>query len=127
MVKVCIVGYGGIARTHKAGYKAELEEKGIGKFVAACDINPDRFGKKVNTNLGDDAPAEVIDFNTYTDIDEMLEKEQPDIVTITLPTYLHKDMAVYVLKKGYNVMCEKPMSLTYADCLEMLEAAKESG
>ena len=26
MIKVCILGYGGIARTHKAGYKTELEE-----------------------------------------------------------------------------------------------------
>jgi predicted dehydrogenase len=29
-----------------------------------------------------------------------------------------------MLRRGYHVMSEKPMSLTYADCCEMLEAAK---
>lgn len=126
MVKVCLVGYGGIARTHKAGYKQELEEKGIGKLVAVCDIDPKRFEAKVDINLSADDGSKL-DFNTYTDLDEMLEKEQPDIVTLTLPTFLHKEKAIYIMRKGYNVFSEKPMSLCYEDCLEMLEVAKETG
>lgn len=126
MLKICILGYGGIARTHKAGYKSELEDKGIGKLVAVCDIDAARFDAKIDINLSsDDGSAK--EFNTYTDLDEMLEKEQPDIVSITLPTFLHKEKAIYIMKKGFNVFCEKPMSLCYSDCLEMLAAAKECG
>ena len=126
MIKVCILGYGGIARTHKAGYKTELEDKGIGKLVAVCDIDPNRFEAKVDINLSTD-DSDKNDFNTYTDLDLMLETEQPDIVTLTLPTYLHKEEAIYIMKKGYNVFTEKPMSLNYEDCLEMLRVSKETG
>ncbi len=126
MVKVCILGYGGIARTHQAGYQTELFEKGLGSLVAVCDINPERFSAKVDINLSADAGAEQ-DFNKYTDLDEMLEKEQPDIVTLTLPTFLHKEKAIYIMKKGYNVFSEKPMSLSYEDCLEMLRVSEETG
>ncbi len=128
MVKVCILGYGGIARAHEGGYKSELSDKGIGKLTAVCDINPDKFSEKVEINISADASGETPEkVNTYTNLDEMLECEQPDIVSITLPTYLHKEKTIYVLKKGYNVFCEKPMALSYADCLEMLAAAEESG
>ena len=126
MVKVCILGYGGIARTHQAGYKSELLDKGLGKLVAVCDIDPKRFGAKIDINLSADTGA-AQDFNMYTDLDEMLEKEQPDIVTLTLPTYLHKEKAIYIMKKGYNVFTEKPMSLSYEDCLEMLAVSEETG
>ncbi|MBO7218030.1 MAG: hypothetical protein J6V50_04945, partial [Clostridia bacterium] len=73
MYKICIVGFGGIARTHKAGYKQEIEDKGLGKLVGVCDINPERFEAKVDINLSADAGA-VQEFNKYTDLDEMLEK-----------------------------------------------------
>lgn len=127
MLKICILGYGGIARAHKAGYTA-LKKKGKAKLVAVCDTDPARFEQAVKTNLDSgEAKAEPLPFNTYTDLDEMLEKEQPDIVTVCLPTFLHKEKTVYLLQKGYNVMCEKPMSLKYEDCLEMINAAKSAG
>ena len=123
MLKICILGYGGIARAHQNGYKTELEEKGIAKLVAACDICEEQFTKDMAINI-DSGESEKSELRGYTDLDEMLEKEKPDIVTVALPTYLHKEKTVYLLNKGYNVMCEKPMALTYEDCLEMLEASK---
>ena len=126
MLKICILGYGGIARAHQNGYKTELEEKGIAKLVAACDICEEQFTKDMAINI-DSGESEKSELRGYTDLDEMLEKEKPDIVTVALPTYLHKEKTVYLLNKGYNVMCEKPMALTYEDCLEMIEASKKSG
>lgn len=127
MIKVCLVGYGGIARAHKSGYRSEIEAKGLGEFCGAFEINPDRFERRVTTNLAEDTPKEVVDFRTYTDLDTMLETEKPDVVTVALPTYLHKDMTIKILKKGYNVLCEKPMALNSAECEEMIAAAKETG
>ena len=126
MLKICILGYGGIARAHQNGYKTELEEKGIAKLVGACDIREEQFAKDMAINI-DSGESEKSELRGYTDLDEMLEKEKPDIVTVALPTYLHKEKTVYLLNKGYNVMCEKPMALTYEDCLEMLAAAEKSG
>ena len=126
MLKAAIVGFGGIAKSHRMGY-AHLEEEGKVELVAACDINPEAFTRKIEINI-DAATEELAEhINFYTDIDEMLEKEDIDFIDICLPTFLHKEMSVYLLKKGYNVLCEKPMSLTYDECTEMIEAAKNSG
>lgn len=126
MLKICILGYGGIARVHRDSYK-DLEAKGKAKLVAVCDIDESRFDQKIDINIQGDDSEKSESFNTYLDLDEMLEKEKPDIVTVTLPTFLHTEKTIYLLEKGYNVMCEKPMSLTYEGCKQMLAAAEKSG
>ena len=126
MLKAVMIGFGGIAQAHKAGYLA-LEKEGKVKLTAVCDIRKEAFVGKVEINLKNDA-AEGGDFRCYTDFEEMLKNEErPDFIDICVPTFLHRDIAVSMLRKGYNVLCEKPMSLTYRDCLLMLEAEKESG
>lgn len=52
----------------------------------------------------------------------MLEKEELDIIDICLPTYLHCEYTVKLLKRGYHVMCEKPMGRNTAECEKMLAA-----
>ncbi|MBP3392227.1 MAG: Gfo/Idh/MocA family oxidoreductase [Clostridia bacterium] len=126
MVKVCLLGYGGIGHVHANGYSL-LEKEGKAKLLGVCDINPDVFTKEIAINISDDSGDKQLSFNTYTDLDEMLAKEQPDMVDICLPTFLHKEKAVYLLNKGYHVFCEKPMALTYAETQEMLAAAKANG
>ena len=71
--------------------------------------------------------AEGMNINLYADYDEMLEKESPDLVDVSTPTYLHKDYAIKALKKGINVICEKPMAVNGEDAKEIIEAANESG
>ena len=126
MVKVCIIGFGGIAQSHRAAYE-NLEKMGIAKLVGVCDIRPEMFEKHLAINIDTGAASTEKNFNCYTDRNEMLKKEQPDTVDLCVPTYLHADLAVEMLERGYNVQSEKPMSLTYADCQRMLAAAKKSG
>lgn len=127
MFKVCLLGYGGIAQIHKNSY-AGLEKAGRAKLVGVCDISPDVFTKNIAINISDGACGEQGGiFNTYTDLDEMLAREQPDVVDICLPTYLHKEKAIYLMKAGYHVFCEKPMALTYEECEEMLCVSIETG
>ena len=126
MLKAVIVGYGGISRAHKPCYE-RLEKEGKVRLVGAYDIDAEAFttNKKLNIAL------EVTEFDRtlhfYTDLDEMLKKEKPDFVDICTPTYVHKELAVRILKAGYNVLSEKPMALTSLDGEEMLKAANESG
>ncbi len=124
MLHAAIIGFGGIAAAHKNAY-VQLEKEGKVKLVAAFDIRKDAFSKgktKINIDTGDDQGASEI--HTYLDLEEMLKSEKIDIIDICVPSYLHKKYAIDMLSRGYHVMSEKPMSLTYADCCEMLEAAK---
>ncbi len=127
MYRVCLLGCGGIAQTHIHSYK-ELEQSGRAKLVGACDIRPEAFSQKVQINISDGSESqEGLSFHTYTDLDTMLNTEKPDLVDICLPTYLHKEYAVRIMKAGYPVFCEKPMALTYEECKEMLAVSKETG
>lgn len=112
-MKVAIVGVGGMGGLHFDIYK---NMPGI-ELIAACDVRLDMLKEK----------AAGMNINLYADYDEMLEKELPDFVDVSTPTYLHKECAIKALKKGINVICEKPMAINSEDAKEIIEAANESG
>ena len=126
MLKVGIVGFGFMGRTH---YQCWKKVKGA-QIVAICDVNPniEEDTKKAVGNIGD--TSEQVDFSNmkvYTDLDEMLAKEKLDAVSITLPTFLHPDTSIKALSAGVNVMCEKPMALNSKECARMIAEAERSG
>ena len=109
MLKVALVGVGGISGAHIPAWK-NLE--GV-ELVALCDIRPEQMDR-------------YEDIRKYTDFDEMLEKESLDILDICLPTYLHADFSVKAMEKGINVICEKPISLNREDVRRVYDAAKRN-
>lgn len=127
MLKAAILGYGGIARSHRSGYELLAKQQAPVKLVALCDIDPKQFEKEVTINQGNGQESDISQYHTYTSLDEMLEKEELDVIDICLPTYLHAEYAIKLLRLGYNVQCEKPMGLSSALCDKMLAAARESG
>ncbi len=85
--------------------------------VATCDIRSER------THLA----WEKTQCREYLDLEAMMAREQPDIVDICLPTYLHADYAVSAMKRGAHVLCEKPLSLREEDIIRCYRTAKETG
>ncbi len=124
-IKVALIGYGGIAKSHKKGYDILAEQKAPVKLVAIFDINPDAFSAISTINLGGGNKCGLTDIATYTDLDKMLAEVEFDMVDICLPTYLHKEYAIRMMKAGKHVLSEKPMALTFADCEEMIKVSKE--
>jgi predicted dehydrogenase len=125
-LKVAIIGYGGIARVHNAAYK-ELVDRGYPvSIVAVCERDFSRIKANLNFNLGN-CDVELPDnVHLYSDLDEMIGNEDFDIADVCLPTFLHKDASIKLLRAGKHVLVEKPMALCGADCDEMLRAASES-
>ena len=126
MLKAAIIGFGGIAKSHRTGY-ANLKAQGKVELVCACDVDPEAFNRKITINI--DSGCEDLDehLNFYTDIDEMLDKEKVDFVDICAPTYLHAEISKKVLARGIHVLSEKPMSLDFASCEEMIAESEKSG
>ena len=109
MLKIGLVGVGGISGAHIPAWNA-MEDTTL---TAICDIRPERMEPYPEPHH-------------YTSIDEMLEKEELDILDICLPTYLHVPTAVKAMKKGIHVLSEKPISLKEEDIELAYSTAKEN-
>ena len=62
----------------------------------------------------------------YTDFDTMVaeelklpEDERIQVFSVLTPNFLHYPMAKKLLESGFHVICEKPMTMTYAEALEL--------
>lgn len=64
---------------------------------------------------------------TATDWKQVVERKDIDIIDISVPTYLHKDIFIAAAENGKHIFCEKPAALNYAQTKEMYEAAEKAG
>jgi len=126
MLRIGIAGFGFMGRMHYRCWKAIN-----GAQVAAiCDTNPNivEDTKRAVGNIeGAEGAVDFGDVELYADFDRMLKSVKLDAVSITLPTYLHADHSIKAMRKGVNVLCEKPMALSVKDCDRMIRAAERSG
>jgi UDP-N-acetylglucosamine 3-dehydrogenase len=63
----------------------------------------------------------------FADYREMIEKTNPDLVSVVVPTHLHFEVASYVLDRGINVLLEKPMASTIEQALALIQLARQRG
>ena len=112
-MKVAVTGCGSVSKMH---FKALSEIPDI-EIAAVADIKPERA----------DAMAAEYGAKAYYDFDELIENETLDAVHICTPHYLHTSMAVKALKKGINVLLEKPCSVSLEEIETLRKAEAESG
>ena len=116
MFKVAIISCGMITNNaHIPAYKAFPDKYEI---VAVCDV--------VEAAAKSTAETHNIP-NYYTDAEEMLKVEKPDVVSVCVPNLLHKKFTMLALSYGANVLCEKPLAFAYKDAKEMYDYAKAQG
>ncbi|RJE82633.1 gfo/Idh/MocA family oxidoreductase [Paenibacillus sp. 1011MAR3C5] len=129
MLKVGLIGFGFMGRMHFDNYVRLMSEGAEVQLVAICDTRIEEL--KNASARGNIATAqEVYDlspYRLYENIEEMLEKEELDVVNITLPTPLHADLTISLLQRGIHVLCEKPIARTSEEAHRMAEAAKQTG
>ncbi len=74
------------------------------------------------------ASAGRLGFERHTgDWRELVENKEVDVVDITSPNLLHREMALAAIAAGKHVFCEKPLAVTLAEAEEMAAAAKAAG
>ncbi|MGN1081548.1 MAG: Gfo/Idh/MocA family protein [Acutalibacteraceae bacterium] len=111
-LKTAVIGCGSVSVMHLDSASALPQSD----LRAVCDIIPEKAA----------AAAKKYGAAAYTDYKKMLEAEQPDVVHICLPHYLHAPVSQYALSHGANVLCEKPMSIKYSDAEKTVEAAEKA-
>ena len=129
MFKYAIIGFGGLGKLQLGNLLTLEQERGDIKLVALCGADPASFRSNVKLNLGtiDLSRVDFTALNFYEDYKLLIEKEQPDFIISTLPTYLHEEVAIYAMEHGVHVFSEKPMSLSLESCDRMIEATARTG
>ena len=117
MLKVGIIGCGGIANQKHLPALAGIEEVEV---VAFCDIIEERAMLSKNTYGTSDG-------RVYSDYKEMLEKEDLDIVHVCTPNSSHAEISIAAMEADNHVMCEKPMAKTTEEARAMIEASEKTG
>ncbi len=113
MLRVGIIGCGGIAGTHASCYKNIPEAK----VVAVADIVKERADKM----------AELLGAEAHYNGDDIFKREDIDVVDICLPTYLHCEYVLKAAEAKVHVLCEKPMALSLEEGKRMLKACDDAG
>ncbi len=110
-LRTAVIGAGSMGRHHCRLYD-ELPESDL---VGIADVNVEAadLAKQYHTRH----------FIDYQD----LLREKPELVSIAVPTSLHREVAVAALEAGAHVLVEKPISDTLDGAQAIIDHAKERG
>lgn len=112
-VRIAVIGAGAMGANHARVF-AELPDA---ELVAVCDIDDARVQQVPRT------PATRL----YGDLDRLLAEEQPDGVTIAVPTRRHVDAALACIERGIALLVEKPLAATVEEAERLRVAAEAAG
>lgn len=115
-LRVGIIGTGWIAESHIEVLKMMDDVE----IVAGADLIPGK-AEAFFRRYG------VEGVRCYPSHKELLDSEELDAVSICTYNRAHAVPTIYALKKGVNVLLEKPMCVTTEEAVEILRAEKESG
>ncbi len=120
-IGVGIIGTGFMGKAHAFAYRAvdgifPVKLRPVLEMVA--DNNPDA-GARAHAQLG---------FKRVTaDWKELVADPKIDIVSITTPNVIHKEMSLAAIAAGKHVHCEKPIAPSAEDARLMMVAAEKAG
>ncbi|OGV35367.1 MAG: hypothetical protein A2020_06170 [Lentisphaerae bacterium GWF2_45_14] len=110
-MRIGIIGCGGIAKSHAAGYKANNAE-----ICAVTDLNKDAA----------EAMAKETGAQVFADFKSLIDSGKIDAVSICTPPIAHEEAAVYALSKGIHVLLEKPQAHSIEAAKRINEAVAKS-
>ena len=125
-LRMGMVGGGPGAFIGEVHRKAARMDGGIELVAGAFDIDPKK-SRQMGRELYIDKSR------VYSDYPTMLEKESAlpageriDFVSVCTPNHTHFPIAKAFLEGGFHVMCEKPMTLTVEEALELKTIQQKS-
>ncbi len=108
-----IIGAGSVAWLHaEAAAKAGVRVAGI------CDLE----GAKARALAVEHANAVATD-----SLESLLGRDDVDAVVVAVPNCHHKQVAIDAMRAGKDILLEKPMAMSVAECDETIAVAEQTG
>jgi len=114
MVKVGLIGAGGISGAHLPAYR---DHSGTVELAAVCDADEERAQDV----------ADEFDTPYWTEFESFVVEAEIEAVDITLPHSLHYPAAKAALDAGKHVLVEKPFGTDLGECVDLVETAEANG
>ena len=126
-LRMGMVGGGPGAFIGEVHRKAARLDGKIELVAGAFDIDPGK-SRQMGADLGIDPSRVYVDFKAMIAGELALPVDKRiDFVSVCTPNNWHFPIARAFLEAGFNVMCEKPMTMSLAEALELENCVKKSG
>ncbi|HVG98176.1 MAG TPA: Gfo/Idh/MocA family oxidoreductase, partial [Chloroflexota bacterium] len=112
-LRVAQIGCGQISTAH---FKSYAESPAV-RLVAVVDTDRDAAA----------AAAAAADVPWTERFEDVLEREDVQLVSVATPHFLHAPQVVAAARAGKHILCEKPLTTSLEAADEMLGAAKAAG
>lgn len=126
-VKFGLVGCGRISYKHLEAIGNLFNEA---ELICVCDIIKEKgiaqASKYIEILSDKDIKQEIVKPEIYDNLDEMLEKEEIDILSICTPSGLHPIHGIKAAKKNIHVLTEKPMATNLRLADDLIKACDEA-
>ena len=112
-LRIAIIGPGKVAHLHAKAVLQTLDTELVavyGRTYQKAEDFANQYGVRA-----------------YSDIHDMVDRENVDLCIVTTPHPAHREPTVAALDAGSHVLVEKPLASSLEDCDAMLEAAHRNG
>jgi predicted dehydrogenase len=113
-LKYALIGCGRISPNH---IQAAIDNRL--NIIALCDLETNKAVNLMNQFNLDSS------INVYNDYIEMIKNEKLDLVAIATESGNHAEIAKYCIKRGINIIIEKPITLSIEDADDIIELSKK--
>ena len=126
MNKIAVIGFGFMGMTHTMNI---LKNKDL-KLVAIVDVNQaliekNLYSKRGNFSTGNVDECDLESIHKYSKLDDCLDSEDLDAVSICVHTNLHYEISKKALFHEKHVFLEKPFCLDVNHAEELIKLAEE--
>jgi predicted dehydrogenase len=111
--RVGIVGLGWAGETHLKAYKQQPQVE----VLALAGLETPRLNHLGSTY---NVP------HLYENYEDLIARDDLDIVSVCVPNYLHAPIAIAALRSGKHVLCEKPLARSGAEAQTIVDAATQA-
>ena len=120
-IRVGIIGFGFMGKTHTYGYRTIPLHYGNLPFkiklVGVCDSSATAAYQA----------KETLDFEfATTHPDDLLNRSDINVVDVCTPNVFHREMVMKALSAGKNIYCDKPLTSSYEESKEIVNALANS-